>query len=132
MTADTQAIESVLRQYGAAVSAGDLDAWIGLWAEDGRQMPPNAPSCIGAEAIRASMAPVFESMNLAFELISIDESRVIGDFGLTRCTYSIVATPKAGGDPVPVMPEGKALTLYERQADGGWKISYDCFNANAA
>ena len=37
-----------------------------------------------------------------------------------------------GQDPINAVPEGKALTLYDRQADGGWKISYDCFNSNVA
>ena len=36
---------------------------------------------------------------------------------------------KAGGETI-AMPDGKALTLYKKQADGSWKIAYDCFNAN--
>ena len=46
--------------------------------------------------------------------------------------YSLKATLKEGGDPLDVMPDGKALTLYERQSDGSWKIVYDCFNSNTA
>ena len=69
-------------------------------------------------------------MNLKLELRSIDEVTVFGSLGLTRCTYSLMATPKGGGDPVGLMPDGKALTLYRRQSDGSWKITYDCFNSN--
>jgi len=25
---------------------------------------------------------------------------------------------------------GKALTLYQRQSDGSWKIIYDCYNSS--
>jgi ketosteroid isomerase-like protein len=39
-------------------------------------------------------------------------------------------TPKEGGDRIEAMPDGKALTLYERQSDGTWKIVCDCFNSN--
>jgi steroid delta-isomerase-like uncharacterized protein len=39
-------------------------------------------------------------------------------------------TPKAGGETIHAMRDGKALTLYERQSDGSWKIVYDCFNSN--
>jgi len=39
-------------------------------------------------------------------------------------------TPKAGGETIHAMPDAKALTLYERQPDGSWKIVYDCFNSN--
>jgi len=50
--------------------------------------------------------------------------------GLTRCTYTLTMTPKAGGETINAMPDGKALTLLERQSDGSWKIVYDCFNSN--
>jgi len=95
-------------------------------------MPPDAPARVGVEAIREAMEPVFSNMNLDFDLVGIDESRVHGDLALTRCTYSLSATPKGGGEPIAVMPDGKALTLYERQPDGAWKIAYDSFNANSA
>jgi len=62
---------------------------------------------------------------------SIEETKVYGDLGLTRCTYTLKMTPKAGGETIIAMPDGKALTLYERQSDGSWKIKYDIFNSNA-
>ena len=93
-------------------------------------MPPDAPSRVGVDAIREAMAPAFENMDLEFELVSIDEATVFSDLGLTRSTYSLRATPKEGGDTIGLMPDGKALTLYERQSDGSWKIVYDCFNSN--
>ena len=130
MGQDSEAIKDVLRRYGALVNEGDFESWIALWESDGRQMPPDAPSHVGVDAIREAMEPVFKSMDLEFHLVSIDEATVFGDLGLTRCTYSMSATPKEGGGTVGVMPDGKALTLYARQSDGSWKIAYDCFNAN--
>ena len=130
MGSDTEVIENILRRYGASCNDGDFETWISLWAAEGRQMPPDAPARIGVEAIREAMEPVFVSMDLGFELVSIDEARVIGDSGLTRCTYSLSATPKEGGDSIGIMPDGKALTLYEKQPDESWKIMYDCFNSN--
>jgi hypothetical protein len=50
--------------------------------------------------------------------------------GLTRCAYRLELSPKAGGETIIVMPEGKALTLYERQSNSAWKITYDCFNSS--
>lgn len=130
MSAETDKVEDILRQYGAACNAGDFDTWMSLWSADGRQMPPDAPARVGIETIREAMEPVFSNMNLEFDLVSIDESRVHGDLALTRCTYSLSATPKEGGESIEVMPDGKALTLYERQPDGAWRIAYDSFNAN--
>ena len=76
------------------------------------------------------MEPAVTNMKLELDLKSIDEARVFGDMGLTRCTYSLGAIPKQGGDRVEVMPDGEALTLYERQSDGSWRLVYDCFNSN--
>ena len=130
MGPDSEAIKDVLRRYGALCNEGDFESWIALWDGEGRQMPPDAPSRVGVDAIREAMEPAFENMDLEFDLVSIDEAAVFGDLGLTRCTYSLRATPKEGGDTIGVMPDGKALTLYERQSDGSWKIVYDCFNSN--
>ena len=69
-------------------------------------------------------------MNLDIAIVSIEDAKVHGDLGLTRCTYTLKATPKAGGETINAMPDGKALTLYGRQSDGSWKIVYDCFNSN--
>lgn len=131
MKSDDETIKEVLRSYAAFCNDGDFTSWIALWDPQGCQMPPDAPSRVGVDAIRKAMQPAFEGMNLKLDLRTIDEATVFGNLGLTRCTYSLTATPKQGGDTVGVMPDGKALTLYRRQSDGSWKISYDCFNSNA-
>ena len=128
---DITAINEVLPQYAIAVNTGDFDLWISLWADDGVQMPPDTPARIGKEQIREAMKPGFDQMNLDITIHSIEETKVYGDLGLTRCTYTLKVTPKAGGETIIAMPDGKALTLYERQSDGSWKIKYDIFNSNA-
>ena len=128
---DITAIKEVLNQYAVGVNTGDFDLWISLWADDGVQMPPDTPARIGKEQIREAMKPGFDQMNLDITIHSIEEAKVYGDLGLTRCTYTLKVTPKAGGETIIAMPDGKALTLYERQSDGSWKIKYDIFNSNA-
>ena len=128
MEADITAIKEVLNQYAVAVNTGDFDLWISLWADDGVQMPPGAPAKIGKEQIGKAAKPAFDKMNRDIT-IHIKEAKVYGDLGLTRCTYTLKMTPKAGGETI-TLPEGKALTLYERQSDGSWKIKYDIFNSN--
>ena len=130
MATDADAIKAVLQSYAAHCNSGDFESWIGLWDPNGRQMPPNAPSCVGIDAIRKAMEPPFKTLNLELMLKSIEEATVFGDLGLTRCNYSLKGTPKEGGDAIGIMPDGKALTLYKKQADGSWKIVYDCFNSN--
>jgi len=129
---DTAAIREVLNQYAVGINTGDFDFWISLWADDGRQMPPDAPACVGKEQVRDAMKPAFVEMSLEMDILSIEDTKIYGDFGLTRCKYTLKMTPKAGGETINVMPEGKALTLYERQSDGSWKIAFDCFNSSIA
>ena len=132
MEADITAIKEMLNRYAVTANAGDWDGWISLWADDGVQMPADNPARIGKEQIRAGMKPEFDQLNLDIVIQSIEDARIYGDLGFTRCIYTLKATPKAGGETIDVMPEGKALTLYERQPDGSWKIVYDCFNSSTA
>jgi len=127
---DIAAIKKMLSLYAEGCNTGDFDFWISLWADHGVQMPPDAPARIGKGQIREGMKPVFDQMNLDIAIASIEDAKVYGDLGLTRCGYRLDATPKAGGETIQVMRDGKALTLYERQSDGSWRIVYDCFNSN--
>jgi uncharacterized protein (TIGR02246 family) len=128
---DIAAIKDMLNKYGVACNNGDFDSWISLWADDGVQMPPGTPARIGKAQIREAMKPSFDQMILDITITSIEDAEVHGDLGLTHCSYTLAVTPKAGGETIIAMPDGKALTLFERQTDGSWKIVYDCFNSNA-
>ena len=131
MKTDIAMIREMLSQYARGCNSGDFDFWISLWADNGTQMPPDAPARIGKAQIREGMKPAFDQMHLELTIHSIEDANVYGDLGLSHCTYTLKLTPKAGGETINAMPEGKALTHFERQSDGSWKIIYDCFNSNA-
>ena len=124
-------IKEVLNQYAVACNSNDFDLWISLWADDATRMPADAPANLGKEQIREAVKPLFDAMNLDMT-IHIEEAKVYGDLGLTRCTFTFKVTPKAGGEEIVAFPDGKSLTLYKRQSDGSWKIVYDCFNSNVS
>ena len=126
---DIAAIEEVLNQYAITASAGDFEGWLSLHAEDVVKMPPDAPAIFGREALRAKNQAAWDNMNINC-VIYPEETQVAGDMGLARGTYSISATPKAGGETIDIMTDGKYLTLCKRQPDGTWKISHDCYNSN--
>lgn len=131
MEADIIALKKILDRYTVSVNAGDFDLWMSLWADDGIQMQPDIPTRIGKEQIREGMKPGFDQMNIDAVIHNIEEAKVYGELGLTICTYTLKMTPKAGGETINAMPDGRALTLFERQSDGTWKIVYDCVNSNA-
>jgi ketosteroid isomerase-like protein len=128
--ADKAAIKEVLNQYAITVNSGNFDLWISLWVNNGVQMPPGFPTRTGIAQITEGMKPSFDQMIFDIKITSVEEAKVYGNLGLTRCNYTLAVTPKEGGDKIIVMPDGKALTLYEKQPDDTWKIAYDCFNSN--
>ena len=127
---DEEAIKAVLNQYEVTLNNGDFDSWISLWTDNGVQLPPNTPLRTGKAKITEKSKPTFDKMYFDIKITSIDEVRVFGNIGLTTCQYHVTLTPKDGGEKIIGEPDGKALTLYEKQPDGTWKISYDCFNSN--
>jgi ketosteroid isomerase-like protein len=133
--AAAEALRGMLESYEAAINNRDFDAWISNWAEDGVQMPPNNPPRIGKDAIAVALEPGFNGPGAPYAanmtIDPIDDVVVMqgGKYGLTRCTYSFYVQPVAGGPWVPLVVEGKALTVFKK-IHGEWKIAYDCFNSN--
>lgn len=130
MDADIAALREVLNRCAIGCTTGDFDLWISQWAEAAIQMPQDAPANVGRAEIERAAKPLFDQFDMHLEIVSIDDVRVIGNLGLTRISYRLEIRPGAGGDAIPAMPEGKALTLYEKQLNGEWKIVYDCFNSS--
>ena len=126
---DIAAIEEVLNQYAVTVNAGDFEGWLSLHAEDVVKMGPDKPATFGREALRAASQAGWDTFMLEMALYP-EDAQVDGDMGFARGTYSMSVTPKAGGETIVAVPDGKYLTICKRQADGSWKISHDCYNSN--
>jgi uncharacterized protein (TIGR02246 family) len=127
---DISAIKNTMKQYVKGVNTGDFDLYMSCWADNGVQMPPDTLAKVGKEQIREHMKSVFDQMNMEVTTLSFEDVNVYGDLGFTRCNYRLEATPKAGEEVDYAPPEGKVLTLYERQSDGSWKMVYDCYNSS--
>lgn len=41
-----------------------------------------APACVGKEQIREEMKPAFDEMSMELVILSIEDSKTYGDFGL--------------------------------------------------
>lgn len=128
---DIAAIKELLNKYSVAFNTGDFDSWISLWADDGVQMIADTPARRGKAQIREAMKPLFDQLILDLNITSIEDVEIHGDLGLIHCNLTVAVTPKAGGETIIVVPDGKALVLFERQTDGSWKFVYDCTNSNA-
>ncbi len=127
---DKAAISQIYSVYETSGNAGDFDTWISLWAGYGWQLPLGAERREGVAEITAAMKPGFEMFNTEVNITSEDYIEIYNDIAIGCCSYNIWATPKGGGDRFPIEPDGKALTIFERQSDGEWKIIFDCVNTN--
>jgi len=126
---DIAAIEEVLNQYAVAVNTGDFELWLSLHADDVVKMGPDAPAIFGREALRANKEAAWDNFTLEMGLYP-EEAQVSGDLGFARGNYTLSITPKAGGETIITVPDGKYSTICKRQADGSWKIYIDCYNSN--
>ena len=63
-TQDIQNIEAVLHQYETALNAGDTNAILTLYTEDGVFMPQHFPAQVGQQAVREAYIGVFKMLDL--------------------------------------------------------------------
>jgi uncharacterized protein (TIGR02246 family) len=129
MRADIEAIDRVRTAYVAALNAGDVEGWVGVFAEDGVQMPPNAPANIGRLTIRPWVEKFLGTFRCNFAL-DVQEIVVIGDWAFERGGYRIVLRAKAGREPIEDV--GKYITIYQRQPGASWKMARDIWNSDRA
>ena len=95
--ADVEALHRVRETHDGAVNAGDLEAYLAVFAEDAVAMPPNEPPVVGKEAFRAWAQVIFGQFSYE-ETMSSEEVVVTGDWGFDRGTYTIRPTPKVAGE----------------------------------
>lgn len=77
-------------------------------------MPPDAPAQVGKTKVREAMSAPFETLDLELVIHEIEDTKIFGETGFTRCRYLFKGTPKNGGETIEIMPDGKALMLYAK------------------
>lgn len=111
-------------------SESPVDAFLTFCLDDARLLPPGAPMASGKDEIRAVMAALHELPGYSLEWSPVTAGvGGAGDLGYTIGTYRMEYRDP-GGDPVVI--DGKYLTVWKRQPDGGWMVAVDMFNANQA
>jgi ketosteroid isomerase-like protein len=123
---------AALRQAGAArlaaISAGNLDGYLAAYAADAVWMPANADDIIGKEVAKQRIGNSIT--DAAVEATSKTEEQVVmaPDWVMERGSYQVARTPKAGGDTA--VEVGSYLTVWKKQSDQTWKISYDIWHGD--
>lgn len=126
---DIDAIKRLAEDWRSGWLAGDADALVSLYADDPVLMPWGQPVMFGKDAIRSLYQSVFKEYAIKSQtrLMDVEAS---GDLGYFWCTYTLTATPKAGGKSFE--EDGKAMFIVKREHGGSWKIARLIDNSDRA
>jgi uncharacterized protein (TIGR02246 family) len=125
---DTAAIANQLRQaearWNRAYAEHDSAALAGAYADDAALANPGAALVTGADAIRKETAAFAADPALKVQFASDRiEVAASGDLAYTRGHYTLTMTDPA--TKKPATSTGSYLTVWKKQADGGWKAVED-------
>ena len=128
---DRAAEEASLRSTELAWSetAGkkEIDNFMNFVTDDSIQLPPNAPSAKGKDAVRKEWETLFALKDSTVKwdptLVQVAES---GELGYTSGTYSLTFTDEKGAK---VEDKGKYLEVWKK-IDGKWKCYIDMYSSD--
>jgi uncharacterized protein (TIGR02246 family) len=123
------AIGKVRSAYQAAASAQDGAAIAKLFAQDGTEMPPNAPLQKGRAAIEAYHKNFGTQMMVHNLVIKATDTHVAGDIAYDVGTYTQSLMPMKGGGKM-IDDKGKYVVLLKKDASGAWAITYAMYNSD--
>lgn len=119
MNRDEAAISALINTWMQATSAGDIDTVLELMTEDVVFMVPGREpfgKSVFANAARSMRGASFSGTSEIMELV------VLGDWAFARNRLEVTATPL--GAP-SVTRQGYTLTLFQKGADGKWRLARD-------
>ncbi len=126
---DIEAIRQLAEDWRSGWLKGDVDLLLSLYGPDPVVMPQDAPAVRGRDAIRSLYQAVLTEYEFKSEgaLVEIEAS---GDWGYFWSTYTLTATPKAGGRAIS--SSGKSVFIVRREPVGAWKIARLIDNSDGA
>lgn len=126
-TGEQQAIAELVRRTAAANNAGDVEAWVGLFAEDAVYMPPGSPPV----TTRGGLVEVAEAGFRHAAAIEIEPVEIVvsGRWAFARNRVRGTVEVDPSGEVVEV--DVKQLVIYRRTASGAWRIARMMSNSDS-
>lgn len=107
----------------------DADAFVAMMDEDASFLAPDAPQANGQEDIKAAVSGLFASPGFKLNWRATSaEVASSGDFGYTLGTFELTLNDADGN---PQTRQGKYVTVWEKNAEGQWKVLADIPNFNS-
>ena len=129
INSDFAAIEEFNRAYLQAINDEDIETLASMTTEDHIMLAPGRPPIVGKAANDEANGRVFEMFEIDETWTPI-ETVVSGDLAYQRGTFTVAATPRAGGETSRTA--GQFMRIYMRQPDGSWRMIRDMFNSDGS
>ena len=116
-----QAIEKINAEFADAFGRGDAAASVAGYAEDCAVLAPNQPPARGRQAVETLFNEMMAEIEgtVSFEIVEVVEA---GDLAYQWATYSLEGKEESDS--------GQLVEVFNRQADGSWKIRLSIFNSD--
>jgi len=126
IAADAETIRKLSDEYGAAVTAGNVDGFLSLLTDDAILMPLNGKMIIGKETIRAWVQAGFETIKeTGFEEITTpNEIKIFDGWAFDLGITSFRSKGK------PLENTNKYIRIWQRPENGSWKLARVIWNPN--
>jgi uncharacterized protein (TIGR02246 family) len=127
--ADAEAIKDLFQQqYADTATAGDLEGYLALFVDDCIVLPSSAAILTKKDTWRNLVQSSYLDPFDVELIVTVQETKVAGDWSFARGTYKQRLTPKDGGQMIEEV--GKYISILTRQSDGTWKISRHIWNTD--
>ncbi len=124
---DLAAITAFNERYLKSINEEDIAALSALTTDGHVMLPPNSEPVVGKAANDAMNGGAFERYDFR-ETWSPVETVIDGDLAFQRGTFTTIASPKGDGQRLEV--KGSFMRIYQRQANGEWRMTRDMFNSS--
>jgi uncharacterized protein (TIGR02246 family) len=126
LSAESNAIRQLDREWVDAIADKDVEALVAFYAPDGVLMNANAPAVVGRDAIREWFEAALQSPNLTYNFTpEVIEVAASGDLAYDRGTYRLAMDSPQGH----VEDKGKYVAVWKKIGND-WKVVVDIMNSD--
>jgi uncharacterized protein (TIGR02246 family) len=122
-------IEAANARFVDAIGRGDTVGMYADYAGDAVMMMSGSPALRGRVAITQTLNRMMTQATLKDPKFHIDDVLLGGDLAVETGSYEWTVVPRQGK---PAPDKGKYVVVWQRQADGTWKIIRDISNSDGA
>jgi ketosteroid isomerase-like protein len=124
---DLAQITAFNERYLQSINEEDIRTLSSLTTDGHIMLAPNREPVVGKSANDAMNGGAFERYDFS-ETWTPVETVIDGNLAFQRGTFTTIATPKGEGAQLEV--NGSFLRIYQRQANGEWRMTRDMFNSS--